>query len=437
MSAEKGLAEQIVARAMTRAQAAQAVVSRRAESDVQFEHDRLKSAAAAQRTEIQVKVIVDGKVGTSSTTDPRDIDGVVARALEAAEFGSPAHFEMPGPAELASVVTADPELHDLARPEMIQIGQNMMEMVKASNPAIVASAGVNKALRIVEFANSAGASYTAEHTDFSLGTGGELVRGSDILYVGHGLAQKRRLVDTEEIADRAIELFRMSERITPIESGELPVIFTPGGSIALLLSLGLGLDGKNALLGASPLRDKVGQAIAHPSFTLIDDPTIAYGPGSAAFDDEGVLRQPLTLIEGGVLRNFIYDLDTAGRAGARPTGHGSRRSPSNLVVAAGTTPYAEMVRGIHQGLLVHEFLGLGQGNPINGDFSVNVYLGYKIEDGRIAGRVKDVMLAGNAYAALKDIAAISREREWVSGPFAWYAGLLPYIQVGKLSVVAK
>ncbi len=437
MNGDKGLVEAIVAQAMTRAQAAQAVVNRRAESDVQFEHDRLKSAAASQRTEITVRVIVDGKVGASSTTDPADIEGVVARALEAAEFGSPAHFEMPGPAELAAVATVDPELRDLARPEMIALGQSMMEMVKASNPAILAAAGVNKAVRAVAFANSSGTAYTAEHTDFSLGAGGELVRGSDILYAGHGLAQKRRLVDTEEIADRAIQYFRMAERIAPVASGELPVIFTPGGSIALLLSLGLGLDGKNALLGASPLAGKLGQQIAHPSFTLIDDPTIDYGPGSAAFDDEGVARKPLTLVENGVLRNFIYDLDTAGRAGARPTGHGTRRSPSNLVMAAGDVLYAEMLRGIREGLLVHDFLGLGQGNPINGEFSVNVYLGYKIEEGQIVGRVKDVMLAGNAYAALKDIAAISREREWVSGQLGRYAGLLPYIQVGKLSVVAK
>ncbi len=438
MSADTAIAERLVAEAMRRgAQGAQAVVSRREKSDVQFEHDRLKSAASAQRTDIQVKVIVDGKVGTSSTTDPTDIEGVVTRALEAAEFGSPAHFTLPGPAEPPAVVTADPELYTLAKPEMIQLGQHMMEMVKAANPEIQAAAEVSKALAVVAFANSAGAAYAEEHTDLEVGAGGELVRGNDILYAGYGLAQKRRAVDTEEIADRAIQYFRMAERIAPITSGEMPVIFTPGGSIVLLLSLLLGLDGKNALLGASPLRDRLGQMVAHPSFTLLDDPTIDYGPASAAFDDEGVVRRPLTLIENGVLRNFIYDLDTAARAGAQPTGHGSQRRPSNLVIAPGATPYAEMVRGIRHGLLVHDFLGLGQGNPINGDFSVNVFLGYKIEDGQIVGRVKDVMLAGNAYDALRDITAISREREWVSGPVAWFPGLLPYIQVGGLSVVAK
>jgi len=96
-----------------------------------------------------------------------------------------------------------------------------------------------------------------------------------------------------------------------------------------------------------------------------------------------------------------------------------------------------MLRGIRNGLLVHEFIGLGQGNPINGEFSVNVFLGYKIENGEIVGRVKDVMLAGNAFDALKDIAAISQERDWVSGPWAWYNGLMPYVQIRKLSVIAR
>ena len=118
--------------------------------------------------------------------------------------------------------------------------------------------------------------YAADHTDFNVGAGGQLVRGTDILFAGHGLGQKKRAVDTEEIATQAIEYFRMAEKIAPIESGEMPVIFTPGGLIALLLSLGLAVDGKNVHLGASPLRDKLGQQIASPSLTIVDDPFVEY-----------------------------------------------------------------------------------------------------------------------------------------------------------------
>jgi predicted Zn-dependent protease len=123
-----------------------------------------------------------------------------------------------------------------------------------------------------------------------------------------------------------------------------------------------------------------------------------------------------------------YDLDTAGRAGVKPTGHGSSRSLTNLVINPGDTPYEMMIRNTAKGLLVHDFLGLGQGNPINGEFSVNLFLGYKIENGKLVGRVKDVMLAGNAFDALKDITAISKEREWVSGG-SYFTGLLPYYRL--------
>ena len=431
------IVEQIVEKAMQKADSAQAVLRAQETSEVNFENDRLKSAEFSQRTDIQLKVIRDGKVGSSSTTDPGDIDGVVARALEAAQFGSPAHYQMPAAGTLQPVKTYDPALLPLSKPEMIQMGQGMMEMVKSSNAEILAAAALNKNLVKTEFANSSGAVYADEHTDFNVAAGGQLVRGTDILFAGHSVAQKKRQVDPEDIAERAIEYFRMAERIAPIQSGEMPVILTPAGLVAILLSLTLGVDGKSVFLGESPLRDKLGQAIFDPRFSLTDDPLVDYGPNSSAFDDEGLARRETPLVENGVLRNFLYDLDTAGRAGVAPTGHGTRRRPTNLLIAAGDTPYSEMLRGVKQGLLVHELMGLGNGNPINGEFAGNVFLGYKIENGEIVGRVKDVMLSGNAYDALKEVAAISREREWVSGSFAWFSGLMPYIQFDRLSVVAK
>lgn len=427
----------IISKAMERAQSAQALMLTSETSSVDFQNDHLKSAESSQRTLIDVKVIVDGKVGTSSTTDPQDVEGVVNRALDAAQFGSPAHFDFPEAQTLEPVEIFDPTLLPLEKPEMISMGQQMMDMIKAYNPEILSGALVQKTIYKLDYANSKGANYSAEHSVFNVGTGGELVRGTDILFVNKGIGQKQRKVDIEEIATQAIEYFRMAETIVPIESGEYPVIFTPSGLIALFLSLGLAIDGKNVLLGASPLREKIGQQIATPALTIVDDPTITFGPRTSAFDNEGTTRKVTSIVEKGILRNFIYDLDTAGRAGTQPTGHGNNRQLSNLMINPGATSYDEMVKGIEKGLLVHEFLGLGQGNPINGEFSLNLFLGYKIEKGKLVGRVKNVMLSGNAFTALKDIQAISQEREWVSGPFEYINGLIPYIQVGSLSVTAK
>lgn len=428
------ITQQIVEKARTSVDAVQAFLQVRETNDVNFEDDRLKSVTTEQRTDIQVKVIRDGKVGVSTTTDPKDMDGVIQRAVDAAAFGVPASFEMPGRQTILDVKTFDESILPLTRPNLIQLGQGMMEAIKSYNSEIKAGAGVNLSVVQMEFANSEGAVYRQEHTNFGVGAGGILVRGTDILWAGYSRMQKSRAVDLEEIADRAIEYFRMAEQTAAIKSGTLPVIFTPNGLRALLISLGLGLDGKNVYLGASPLREKVGQAIADVRFSLVDDPLIDFGANSSSFDEEGMPRRKLPLIEAGVLRNFVYDLDTAGRAKARPTGHGPNRAYTNLVISPGGRPYLEMIRDLKEGLLVEDYLGLGQGNPINGEFSANVYLGYKIENGEIVGRVKDVMLAGNAYQALHEIAEISQEREWVQYP---YNALVPYIQVGGLSVVAK
>jgi len=94
-----------------------------------------------------------------------------------------------------------------------------------------------------------------------------------------------------------------------------------------------------------------------------------------------------------------------------------------------------MIKGVQEGLLVYDVIGLGLGNPISGEFSVNVQLGYKIEHGEVVGRVKDVMLAGNVYDALKDIVAIGDRAEWLDA----FGGshFIPPIQIGSLSVVAR
>jgi PmbA protein len=428
------IAGQLVEKAMRAAQGAQACVRQSESTNVSFENDQLKSTRSAQRTQIEVKVIVDGKIGISTTTDVADLEGVVDRALECAQFGSTAHYTLPVPETSTEVQVYDGGIVRLSKPEMIDLGREMMGAVKAYNAQILVEAGANRHVHQVEFANSAGVAFDEESTDLTLWTSGQLIRGTDILEAGYGLSGKRRQVTPEEVADKAIGWFRLAERNASIRSGDLPVVLTPEGTNVLALTLQLALDGKNVLLGSSPLAGRVGEEIADPRFSMTDDPLVDWGPRSSRYDGEGVSRQATPLIEEGVLMGYLYDLDTAGRAGAKSTGHGPDREPTNLIIAEGDTPYEEMVRGIDEGLLVHRVMGLGQGNPISGEFSVNVSLGFKIEKGEIVGRVKDVMLAGNVYDALNDIVTIGDRAEWVS---AWFTGRIPYLQIGKLSVVAK
>jgi PmbA protein len=90
-----------------------------------------------------------------------------------------------------------------------------------------------------------------------------------------------------------------------------------------------------------------------------------------------------------------------------------------------------MIEGTREGILVEHVMGLGQSNIMNGDFSVNVSLGYKVENGEIVGRVKDAMLAGNVYDALTRIETVGSEAEWT------WSMHVPPIKIDALSVVAK
>ncbi|MBM3241769.1 TldD/PmbA family protein [Candidatus Poribacteria bacterium] len=426
------IVNQLIEKAMKKASGAQASLGQSESTDVSFENDRLKSVKSSQSTGMSVKVIVNGKVGSSHTTDINDVDGVVARALEVAEFGSPAHFEFPEPREGTEVNVYDNAVLPVAKDEMVHIGEEMIALVKEYNPDIILHAGAGKSVDRSEFANSSGVEYTTESTDFGVGVHGQWIRGTDILWAGHGFGWRKREIDHLEIARKAIEWFKMAEKIAPIKSSDMPVIFTPDGMNVLLLALRLGFNGKNVFLGSSPLAGKLGEKIADERFSITDNPLIDYASSSDKYDGEGVPHQITPLIENGVIKNFLYDLDTAGRAGTKTTGNGVGCGTTNLVIKEGDTPYEEMVTNTKEGLLVHSVMGLGQGNAISGEFSVNVQLGYKIENGEIVGRVKDVMLAGNTYDALKNIAAIGDKAEW-----AGWSLLTPPIKIGKVSVVAR
>jgi PmbA protein len=197
-------------------------------------------------------------------------------------------------------------------------------------------------------------------------------------------------------------------------------------------------NGKIVLEGASPIGNRLGQPVFDPKLWLWDDPTIAYRPNSRPCDDEGIPSQRTPLIEQGVVASFLYDLQTAALAHTRSTGNGSRNgglptpSPTTLVIAPGKTTFDEMVSDIKEGLIIEQLMGAEQGNILGGDFSGNVLLGYKVESGKIVGRVKDTMVSGNIYQVLKEVTAIGSEAKWVGGFI-----LTPHIYCPRLSVASK
>ena len=195
----------------------------------------------------------------------------------------------------------------------------------------------------------------------------------------------------------------------------------PGGHMAVVLSneaggtmiheaVGHGLEADLAMQNLSVYSGKVGQMVASPLITVLDDATIPYKRGSFFFDDEGTPAEKTVLVKDGVLKGYMHDRLSAMRAGAVSTGNGRRESyqyrpiprMTNTIIAPGRTDPASIVKSLDRGLFVRK-MGGGQVNTVNGDFVFEVTEGYLIENGEVGELVRGATLTGNGPEVLSNI----------------------------------
>jgi PmbA protein len=406
---------------------------------VGFEANRLKSSRVDETRGMAVRVVRDGRLGFSASSDLSAAEKLVVNALQSAAYGDPVALHFPGPHDAAPVETFDQTISDLPVSRLVEMGQEVLDIILQAEPTAQVNIELQRGVEHLSVANSAGAHVAFDRSPLSVQLEVIRVRGDDVLLIfdlmGVTVWQDEHQARARDLADR----LRLAEKGATLRSGRMPVLFAPTGALVLGLPLMLGLNGKNVYTRNSPMAGKVGQKLFDDKISVVDDATLDGRYGSAPYDDEGLAHRALTLVEEGVLRGFFYDLKTAAQAGVDSTGNGSRGlfsppapSPTNLLVAPGETPLAEMLASVKQGLLVDTPLGLGQGNIVSGAFSNTLGLAFKIENGEIVGRVKDVSIAGNIYELLQDVSAVSQETEWIYNNFR-----LPYILLPDMNVVAK
>jgi len=409
------------------------------ETSAQFETNRLKHIQSKQSTHLALRIIKEGRLGYATTTDPDDIKNLIDNAVETARFGMPAKFRLPAPSAYPQIDILDPAVEATPLEDMDKLGQELIELIIAHTPEILCEAMVNKETESVKLLNSSGGQAEYKKSIFSVGIYGSLIRGTDMLFVGESQSSCNPITQPKDIAEVVIQQLELAKNPASVSTGQLPVIFTPrGAASALIPSLVMAFNGKMVLQGASPVGNKLGKKVFDEKLSLWDDPTIAFRPHSRPCDDEGVASRRTPLIEQGVVANFLYDLQTAALANTESTGSGSRGgglptpAPSALIIAPGKTSMDDMVKDIKEGLVIEQLMGAEQGNILGGDFSGNVLLGYKVESGKIVGRVKNTMVSGNVYQVLKEITAVGSQAEWVGGFLH-----TPPLYCPRLSVASK
>jgi PmbA protein len=392
---------------------------------LKFETGRLKETALRQEAGISFRGVSRGKVGVAGTTDlarPEALQDLLARAASSAEQGEACALAFPGPSHLPTVSVFDDRAAGLDVQHLSQLGRRVVEQL--TRPGWQVSASVDRYLETSSFFNSAGQRFTSRATAISVAAEVTRVKGDDVLMVYDDVSSAGVPSEAEldAIAASILRRIERAERIVAPPEGKLPVLFTPHGSSAVLLPLHQALSGKTVLQGISPLGGKLGETLFDPALEVTDDPLLSSRVGSRPADDEGMPSMRLPLIERGTLRAFVYDLETAARAGTTSTGHGRRSTFSkpviafsNLLIRKGTAGEAALLEEMQHGLIVDELIGVGQGNVIGGSFSHPVALAYRVDGGEITGRVKDAAVAGNAYELLKRIRMVGSAAKWIGG----------------------
>ena len=209
----------------------------------------------------------------------------------------------------------------------------------------------------------------------------------------------------------------------PAPSGEVPIVLAGGsGGILFHEACGHGLEADHVVKDASVYRGQVGQLVASPLVTLVDDGTVLGEWGNFAVDDEGNAPARNVLIENGVLTDYMWDWLRARKEGRKSSGNGRRQSyqyppmvrMTNTYLLAGSEDADEIIAQTPTGVYVKK-LGGGQVNTATGDFVFGTTEAYLIENGRITEPLRDANLIGNGPEVLRRIDAVATDFDMTPG----------------------
>ena len=225
------------------------------------------------------------------------------------------------------------------------------------------------------------------------------------------------MYDVEELARRAADRAITKLGARPAPSGQMPVVIgAGGGGVMFHEACGHGLEADLVGKGASVFRGKVGEQVASPLVTLVDDGTMAREWGCFAVDDEGHPAQRNVLIQDGVLTDYMWDHLRARKEGRASSGNGRRQSYQHLPMVRMTNTYLldgtsdpDDIIGSTKEAVYIKHLGGGQVNTATGDFVFGMTEAYLIEDGRITEPLREGNLIGNGPEVLRNIDAVGND----------------------------
>jgi PmbA protein len=406
----------------------EAVVVRGVDTEIKVYGGEVESLSSAQSQGVGIRVVVDGRQGFAyaGTLDEAVIAETLAEARDNAGFAT--RDEYVGLAEPDGVAIEELDLFrasmNAVHPdEKVALAIELERAVLAADPRIsgIESAEYADGVSEAAVATTTGIRSVGRETSCYVATYAMATEGDDT-QTGFGFSVGRELADLDpgaaavEAAERAT---RMLGAVKP-PTGRLTVVLDPWVTAQFLGLLGYTLNGDAVAKGRSLFADRLGEAVASPLVTLVDDPTDIRAMTATDTDGEGLATRRNVLVRDGVLEMFVHNAYSARRAGTVSTGNavrGFKSTPSVdclfLSLQPGTTDPAQLIAGIDDGVLVQEVSGLHSGvNPVSGDFSTGAE-GLRIRGGEVAEPVREFTIASTLQRMLHDVQAVGNDLQFL------------------------
>jgi PmbA protein len=419
----------------------EAFVGRSTSTSVRVHGGNVESLTQATSAGIGVRVVEDGRQGFAwaGSLDDEVIAEVLAEARDNVRYAQPEPWV--GLAEPDGVAPPPIDLWRdglAAQPteRKVDLALELERAVRAGDPRI-------SGVRTAQWADGAGEGAVATSTGIAVAGRSTfchlsvqaLARGADDeTKTGYGVSVGREPdeLDLDEAAADAVDrATRLLGAVQPA-SGTVTLVLEPRMAATLLGVVAGTLNGESVLKQRSPFADRVGEPIASPVITLVDDPTDPMSLGADSHDGEGLATRRVPLIVDGVLQGFLHNTTTGRRAGVPSTAsavRGYRSTPGvgaqALALATGAGSLDDLVAAVDHGILVQSMSGLHSGvNPVSGDFSVGVE-GLMLRRGQRAEAVREATIGSTLQRLLLDASAVGGEREWTPGGTGAAALVIP------------
>jgi PmbA protein len=395
-----------------------------------------------------IRAIINKAVGFAYTNiieGQKAIEDTITGALSAARASKPDQ-DWNGLPEKKPYVTADkiydPKILELRSEGLVDIASSMMD----------AAVSVDK--RVFPIEGGAGAAYLSNAVANSNGVAG-FDRGTIMECSLAAVAKEKNTVtpvcfefnagraynvDPAWVGKEAARLAVASLKTKQIKTETTKLILTQFALQELLyFTLINAVKADNVQRNQSPFQGKIGETVASENITIHDDGLLPGGLRTWTFDGEGTPQQKTTLIEKGVLRNFLYDNYAAKKEGKESTGNASRAGylstpgieATNFHIMPGNKTPDQLISEVDNGLIIYYLQGAHSSNPISGDFSIVATPAWKISKGEIKHATRGVMLAGNIFQVLKNITATANNQRQMGQLIA------PWILVENVKVIGK